>query len=37
MIAVDQERVLIPPLILSERLYIFDPADDARTEVLGKS
>jgi hypothetical protein len=37
MIAVDQERVLIPHVILSERLYIFDPAFDARAEVLGKN
>ena len=34
-IGVDQERVLIPPLMLSERLYVFDPASDAKTEVLG--
>ena len=36
-IAVDQERVLIPPLMLSKRLYVFDPAADARTEVLGEN
>lgn len=35
MIAVDQERVLIPHVILSKRLFVFDPAFDARTEVLG--
>jgi hypothetical protein len=35
-IGVDQERVLVPPLMLSKTLYIFDPASDARIEVLGK-
>lgn len=37
MIAVDQERVLLPHMILSKRLYVFDPAFDARAEVLGKN
>lgn len=37
MIAVDQERVFIPHVMLSKRLYVFDPAFDARTEVLGKN
>jgi hypothetical protein len=36
MIAVDQERIVVPPLMLSKRLYVFDPAFDARTEALGK-
>jgi hypothetical protein len=37
MVAVDQERVLIPHVILSKRLYVFDPAFDARTEILGRN
>jgi hypothetical protein len=36
-VGVDQERVLIPPLMLSKRLYIFDEAVDATIEILGKN
>jgi hypothetical protein len=36
-LAVDQERVLISPVILSERIYMFDPAYDARAEIVGKN
>jgi hypothetical protein len=36
-VSVDQERVLVPPILLSQRLYIFDEAIDATIEILGKN
>ena len=36
-LGVDQERVLIGPMIISERLDIFDEADDAKLTVVGKN
>lgn len=36
-VSVDQERVLVPPILVSQRLYIFDVAVDATIEVLGKN
>jgi hypothetical protein len=37
VVSVDQERVLVPPILLSQRLYIFDEAVDATIEILGKN
>jgi hypothetical protein len=34
-VAVDQERVLLPYFVVSERLHTFDESDDATVEVLG--
>jgi hypothetical protein len=36
-VGVDQERVLVPPLMLSKHLYVFDEAIDATVEILGKN
>ena len=36
-VSVDLERVLVPPLMLSQRLYIFDEAIDATIEILDKN
>jgi hypothetical protein len=36
-IAVDQERTLVPPLMLTKNLYVFDPAYEARYEVVGEN
>jgi len=36
-VSVDQERVFVPPIMLSQRLYIFDEAVDATVEILGKN
>ena len=37
MVSVDQERILIRPLMIAERLYVFDEAVDATIEILGKN
>lgn len=36
-VGVDQERVLVPPIMLSQHLYVFDEAIDATVEILGKN
>jgi hypothetical protein len=36
-VGVDQERVLVPPIMLSEHLYVFDEAIDATVEILGEN
>jgi hypothetical protein len=36
-VGVDQERVLLPFFVISQRLYIFDEAIDATAEVVGKN
>jgi len=36
-IDVEQQRVLISPLMVSQRLDVLDPAGDARVEVVGKN
>jgi hypothetical protein len=36
-VGVDQERVLVPPIMLSKHLYVFDEAIDATVEILGKN
>jgi hypothetical protein len=36
-IGVDQERILVPRVILTKHLYAFDEAIDATVEVLGKN
>jgi hypothetical protein len=36
-VSVDQERVLVPPILLSQRLYIFDEAVDATIEIMGRN
>lgn len=35
-IAVDQERTLIFPVEIARNLYVFDPAAEARCEIIGK-
>jgi len=35
-IAVNQERTLLPPLMLVRNIYTFDPAEEARYKVIGK-
>lgn len=37
VVGVDQERVLLPYLVISQRLYIFDDDIDATVEVVGKN
>jgi hypothetical protein len=36
-VGVDQERVLVPPLMLSQHLYVFDESIDATVDILGKN
>jgi len=36
-VGVDQERVLVPPVMLCQHLYVFDEAIDATVEILGKN
>ena len=36
-VGVDQERVLVPPLMISRHLYVFDGEVNATLEVIGKN
>jgi hypothetical protein len=36
-VGVDQERILVPPVKLTQRLYVFDDAESATVEILGKN